>query len=513
MSASREKKSRLNQVEERNEKQSAAAKQAAQEKRNSVMYTILGVVCAVLVAALLIWNSGMFQDNSAVKVNGESYSAAEVSYFYNNMLMQYYYSAMLGSAPNYDPQTDPAEQIYDETTGKTWHEFFLDEAVDALTEVKILSAKAKEEGLKLSDEGKQYVKDSMTSLATTSASSGYSSSTAYLKAAYGADMTTGLYKQLMTETNLASELAAQYTEQQTFTDEQIEAYYAEHADELDLFTYSFAKFAGAPEAKTDEDGNKVDPTDKEIADAKAQAYTKGESFRAKLARGGDFAELVAAYAEDETVTSNENVTASGTTVMYALDSWMKEEGRQAGDVGLVQLDVDTYVVKFLGRERDMEMPGDVRHILVAAEQDEGATEPTEAQYDAAKAKAEELLANWQAGDATEESFAELAKAESADPGSAANGGLYEDVSSSTGFIEEFANWVVDPERQVGDTGLVKNTMSSTKGWHIMYYSGNDGAPAWKGTVESALANEATSAWLDELTAGAQVERLEALNNI
>lgn len=512
MSASREKKSRLNRVEELNEKKSAAAKQAAREKRKSAAYTVIGVVCAVLVAALLLWNAGVFQNRDAVKVNGESYTAAEVGYFYNNVLMQYYYSAMLGGAEGYDPQTDPADQVYDAESGKTWHEFFLDEAVDALAEVKVLAARAEADGVKLSDEGKQSVKDSMTSLATTSASSGYSSTTAYLKAAYGSDMSKGLYKRLLSETTLASEVAANYTEQLTYTDEQIETYYADHADELDLFTYSFAKFSGAPESKTDEDGNKIDPTDKEKADAEAHAYTKAEDFRAKLARGGDFAELAAAFAEDTAVTVNQHVTATGTTVMVALDSWMKEAGRKAGDVGLVKLDADSYVVEFLGRERDEEVAGDVRHILVAAEQDEGAAEPTEAQYDAAKAKAEELLANWQAGDATEESFAELAKAESADPGSASNGGLYEDVSSSTGFIEDFANWVVDPGRQVGDTGLVKNTMSSTKGWHIMYYSAK-GEPVWKTNVETALANEDTAAWLDEIIADIQVERLEALNSI
>ena len=512
MSASREKKFRQDKVEERNEKQSAAAKQAAQEKRKSVLYTVIGVVCAVLVAALLMWNSGMFRNRDAVKVNGEAYTTEEVNYFYNNMLMQYYYSAMLGGVSNYDPQTDPADQVYDAETGKTWHEFFLDEAVDALAEVKTLVAQAKADGVKLSDAGKQSVKDSMTSLATTSASSGFASSTSYLKAAYGSGMSKGLYKQMLTETTLASEVAANYTEALTYTDEQIETYYAEHADELDLFTYSFAKFSGAPEAKTDEDGNKVDPTDKEKADAEAHAYTKAEDFRAKLARGGDFTELAAAFAEDKTVTVNERVTATGTTVMVALDSWMKEEGRKAGDVGLVKMEADSYVVEFLGRERDEEVAGDVRHILVAAEQDEGAAEPTEAQYDAAKARAEELLANWQAGDATEESFAELAKVESADPGSAANGGLYEGVSSSTGFIADFANWVVDPGRQVGDTGLVKNTQSSTKGWHIMYYSAK-GEPVWKTTVETALANEDTAAWLDEIIADVQVERLEALNNV
>jgi len=427
--------------------------------------------------------------------------------------MQYYYSSMLGGVSSYDPQTDPAQQIYDATTGKTWHDFFLDESLDSLTEISTLVAKAEEEGVTLSDEGKQQVKENMATLKSTARESGFTSVTSYLKAAYGPGMTKGVYKQLMGDVMLASEMASNYTDTLTYTDEQVEEYYAEHADELDLFTYSFAKFSGTPEATTDEDGNKVEPTDKEKDDAKAQAYTKGEAFRAKLARGGDFMELMEELAEDKTVTSNTRVTASGTTVLYALDSWLKEDGRQAGDVGLVQLEADTYVVEFHGRERDNELPGDVRHILVAAEQDEGATEPTEAQYDAAKAKAQQMLDEWEAGEATEDSFAKLAEKESADPGSAANGGLYEDVSSSTGFIEDFANWVVDPGRQVGDTGLVKNTQSGTKGWHIMYYCGNDGVPVWKATVENALATEDTSAWLEELIADVQVERLDALNNI
>lgn len=512
MSASREKKIRLTKVEELNEKQLAAAKQAAQEKRKTITYTIIGVVCAVLVAALLIWNSGVFQNRAAaVEINGEGYTAAEVAYHYNQVANQYFYDAIQGLS-SYDYQKNPADQIYDEATGKTWHDVFVDEAIDSLAQVKALTDKAETDGVKLSAEGKQYIKDSMSSLVTTSANSGFSSVTSYLKAAYGGGMSRGVYKQLLTDTVLASEVVADYTDTLTHTDEQIETYYAEHADELDQFSYSYAKFSGTPEAKTDEDGNKIDPTDTDKSDAEAQAYTKAEAFRAKLARGGNFAELVAELSEDKTVTSNENVTASGTTILVALDSWMKEDGRKAGDVGLVKLEADSYVVKFLGRERDDEVAGDVRHILVAAEQDEGATEPTEAQYDAAKTKAEEMLANWKAGEATEDSFAELAKAESADPGSAANGGLYEGVSSATGFIPEFTEWVIDPAREAGDTGIVKNTLSSTKGWHILYYSAK-GESVWKTTVESALMDEEIDAWLEGLTADAQIERLDALNNI
>ena len=155
-----------------------------------------------------------------------------------------------------------------------------------------------------------------------------------------------------------------------------------------------------------------------------------------------------------------------------------DSSRQAGDITLAEYDSTSaynyYVVRFEGRQLDESLTADVRHILVAAEQDEGATEPTQEQYDAAYTKAEELLNQWKAGDATEDSFAALAEENSADASSASEGGLISNVSINSGYVDTFTNWALDPSRQPGDTGIVQNTGSSTKGWHIMYYvSSND----------------------------------------
>ena len=128
---------------------------------------------------------------------------------------------------------------------------------------------------------------------------------------------------------------------------------------------------------------------------------------------------------------------------------------------------------------------DVRHILVAAEQDAGASEPTQAQYAAAKEKAEELLSQWKAGEATEDSFAQLARENSADSSSASNGGLIANVSRSSGYVEDFTAWALDFSRKPGDTGLAQNTGSTTKGWHIMYYV-SSGDPIWRQTADNAL---------------------------
>ena len=115
----------------------------------------------------------------------------------------------------------------------------------------------------------------------------------------------------------------------------------------------------------------------------------------------------------------------------------------------------------------------------------------------AKAKAEELLAGW---DGTEEGFAALVQANSADSSSAANGGLMTAVNKNSGYIQEFADWSLDPARKTGDTGIVQNTGSSTKGWHVMYYV-NDNAPVWKLTADRALRQADYAAWESEQVAG------------
>lgn len=87
----------------------------------------------------------------------------------------------------------------------------------------------------------------------------------------------------------------------------------------------------------------------------------------------------------------------------------------------------------------------MRHILIGAA-DANIT-PTEEQYEQAKAKAEELLAQWEAGDATEDSFAQLAQENSADTSSASNGGLLQYVSPYSGYVDTFTQWSLDPSRQ------------------------------------------------------------------
>ncbi len=107
---------------------------------------------------------------------------------------------------------------------------------------------------------------------------------------------------------------------------------------------------------------------------------------------------------------------------------------------------------------------DVRHILIQAEVSEGAEAPTEEQKEAARAEAQKILDQWKAGEATEESFAALAKEHTTDPGSKESGGLYEKVRKGQ-MVPEFDAWCFDPARKAGDTDLVETSY----GIHVMYF--------------------------------------------
>ncbi len=142
-----------------------------------------------------------------------------------------------------------------------------------------------------------------------------------------------------------------------------------------------------------------------------------------------------------------------------------------------------------GINKDSGIYVDVRHILIMPEGGEtgedGYPVYTEEAWAAAKEIVDQIYADWEAGEHTEERFGELAKEHSED-GSASNGGLYTGVAQGD-MVENFNDWCFDEARQVGDYGLVQTQF----GYHIMYFSGSQ--EIWFATAEADLINQTTSA--------------------
>ena len=135
-----------------------------------------------------------------------------------------------------------------------------------------------------------------------------------------------------------------------------------------------------------------------------------------------------------------------------------------------------------GLEKDDTSMVNIRHILIQpeavelSEGDEGYEEAVQAAKDAAKARAEEIYAQWQAGEMTEESFSELAQENSSD-GSASNGGLIAEIYPGQ-TVDAFDAWCFEEGRKTGDTGIVETEF----GYHIIFFVGQCGESYWHSIV-------------------------------
>lgn len=145
---------------------------------------------------------------------------------------------------------------------------------------------------------------------------------------------------------------------------------------------------------------------------------------------------------------------------------------------------------------------DVRHILLYPEggtvDESGNTTYSDDEWAACEAAAQDILNQWQAGEATENSFAELANTYSQDPGSNTNGGLYAGVYAGQ-MVEAFNDWCFDENRQSGDTGLVRTEF----GYHIMYFVGSAPSNEWyeyaQDQLLTALSNQITEEIMGKYT--------------
>ncbi len=128
---------------------------------------------------------------------------------------------------------------------------------------------------------------------------------------------------------------------------------------------------------------------------------------------------------------------------------------------------------------------DVRHVLIMPEGASSANIRTETFSDEAwawaEAKAQELLDGWKAGEATEDTFAQLANENSSDS-DGTDGGLYTGVTQGQ-MVETFDAWCFDEARQYGDVDIVKTEF----GYHIMFFVKSD--LSWIGYAESDFVGE------------------------
>ncbi len=459
----------------------------------------------------------------AVSVGNYKLSAVEVNYFYIDTISDFcnQYGSYLSYLLNmYKPLN---EQIVSDKTGQTWADAFLEMAWENIKSTYALYDLAVKANHPLPDSAKEAIDGIKKNLEDYASTNGYASADAYLEEIYGVGASLETYQHYYEVSMLANSYYAYYAESLTYDDETLREYekdkYANYCSySYTVYYLSAVKFRqGGTE---DENGN-ITYSDEEKAQAILDAKAAADGLAAGEYADKDAFDAAIKALEINSDIANPTLSTANEDVLYmALESlfseWLTKTERKEGDITVIEKTSGTdankvtdgyYVVIFDGINDNQFALKNVRHILIKfkggkTDATTGITTYTEAEKQAAKAEAEKLLAQWEAGDKSEDSFADLAAKET-DDGNGADGGLYENIYPGQ-MVESFNDWCYDPMRQHGDYGLVETQY----GWHIMFFSGDSDQTFRDFMISSEKAQEDLKKWYDDLLKNTTLTELD-----
>ena len=538
MSASSKKKLRKEQnAAAMTEKQLQAAKEAKKLKN----YTITFVVSIILVVAIMIGVAlripviGMIDRNhTAIAIGNHELSTTTMGYYYVDAINEYYNEATdyYGSYAEYFLGFDMSKPLNAQnySTGGTWASHFMDQAKENAKTVLSLYDAAVAAGHELTDTEKDTLQNTFDTLELLATYYGYTGVDAYLRGTYGNSANLKSSQEYYTVNPLASSYFDAYSEElkDSYTDADLRAYEKDKYHNFSSFTFATytVKVSDYLTGGTkDSSGNTT------YTDAEQEAAAKKAAADASALSGMKYADLKAFNKAISDLEINKSKTVSATEHTDTLydnisdenvREWLSKPLRDAKDIksirttktttdsnGKETTEVTGYtIVYYISRNENMTKLVDVMHVLIQFEGGSTNSSGVTTYSDAEKAKAEEearkLLKEWQEGEkADKDSFAELAKKNSDDTGSAADGGLYEDVYPNQ-MVKAFNDWCFDEARKPGDTGIVETEY----GFHIMYFVETNEQTFRDYMITYDKLNEEMEAWHDALKEKVEIKEID-----
>ena len=433
----------------------------------------------------------------AIKINDMEFSVNDVNFMYVGLFNQMYsnlasyYGDYLSSIVDITKPLE--EQMIDDTT--SWHQYIIDYCVDSFITNTAAYEKAKADpDFDIPEEYQTDLDTLEDQFIEVAEGSGYTLEE-YIEFMYGEGMNfETIYK--MTEFQyVAYAYQDMYYNSIPVSEEETREYYEENRNEFDTVTFRYysALYGEEGDTLTEEEA-------KAQAEALKEVHT-AEEFNALVYEFVE--EDLKVYFEDGDATIYPNAKYADTGI-DEVSAWLFDDARVYGDTMTYfdEAQKSYLVVMFEERTSADYNYVDVRHILIMPEEAEDGTSD-EAAWAAAKAKAEEILNEYLAGEMTEEAFSVLAQEHSED-GNASLGGIYENVYKGQ-MVSEFENWCFDETRQEGDTGIVETEF----GYHIMYFCGL-GDSSLSESVKPIIAENAFNSWMEDLRSELTVEETDAL---
>ena len=500
-------------------------KQLSQKKEDKQLktQTMTFIVVMILVVAIALSSMGMNWYNStgiparsttALTVGDYELSNVDLNYYfidsvnafyddayeqystYTALYVQLYYGLDMTVALN--------AQYYNENTGETWADYFLNDAIGYAEATYVLYGKAMEAGFELNETQQANLNTSLSNAKASAVYYGYSSLDDYLKAYYGSGANEETFTNYYTVNAIADAYYSAYADTLTYTREELDTFSEENYNAYSTFDYAYyyinIKYF-LPEGV-----ELADATEEQRNDAAAAAKAAADA----LTVNNNLDDLNTAISAMEinaesTVSATEFTKTVYSNISTVYSAWVVDTTRTPGEATVVEYESDTdedelldgyYVVLFQGREDYTEPMRAVRHILINFEggtTENGTTVYSDEEKQTALDKAQALYDQWVADGATEEDFIALVADNSGDTGSNANGGLYENVYNGY-MLESFNDWLFDETRQPGDHGIVE----TVHGYHLMYYVGEEEISYRDYCIEYTLRSTDVSEWYQGL---------------
>ena len=493
-----------------------AAKKAEIKKHRQHMAIFIGIIVVLAAfAALLIFNkcstSGSSERNTVVaETENFEVSQAMMTYFFNTIYNQY--------ASVYSQDTDSFNSFIGEINNRgEAYTTLLSYAQQNVEQYLTLAEMAKAKGVELDDADEAEIdktieeyKDLKQQYAESNNAYSIMTFDKFLSTMFGDSVNESVIRDCLELTSLVSKYQDVFVDELEYTDDDYTAYFDEHSEDylyVDLLKYTFSD----PETTeaTDDTADAADTTeaDDTTEDAAATEETKDAKTLADELAATKSADDFNAYMKEYLTVEQKKNTADGEEVdmdkvqenVDALavtkqlkssitdedaKDWAFADGTAVGATKIIaDEEGGKYTVYMITKTsyRDEELTKNAAAILLSDSNYNGDSQ----------SKAEEIKAEWDAGEKTEEAFEALCEKYSENSHHHVEEGY---TRSNAGAI---ADWLFDESRAEGDVDIVRSDSESAT--YIVYFAG-DGIEGWKSAVRSAKQNEDLNAAIDAFKA-------------
>lgn len=243
--------------------------------------------------------------------------------------------------------------------GKTWQQYFLDQALSSWKVYEALAQQAQEAGFQMPEESQTQLDELEEGLLETATNNGFADIDAMLKRNFGPAASLESYKDFLKLYFLSSAYYDQVTSSFDPTEEEIaeffnahEAEYAENGLDKTTSTVDVRHILILPEGATTENVTTETFSDEAWAASEKKAQELLDQWLAGDKTEDSFATLANENSADGGSNTNGGLytDVSQGQMVEAFDDWCFDESRQAGDYGIVKTQFGYHIMYFCGSQ-------------------------------------------------------------------------------------------------------------------------------------------------------------------